>query len=586
LLWDSSCRHEVYRLLAANLATTADLAVADLIVADIVAGPAEDNGDDDDSRAYSVFNALYWVLRSAPNLATARAAMDVVHHEHPEWEGREYPDLLSWMTGFEGFRSELPISIDRLHALIESDPRAALAALTEIREQEQDRHDVRSASAEDALLATVASHPLDGIAMLTADSGNVEKFHVAVIRGWQRTEITPEFAEAAAEALLATDLTVLGADIASMLVFNSATPEHEAWLRSPKSHGLARAVWNARPDNGDNDGSDSQNGSFLDAAVNSTAGKLVDYWTRVFVQSWRDAGEHWRGLTDSLRSDIDLTLEGGAQDQDVLLARAVYVSRFDAFWLGDRAWCSINLLPLLNWDTSPTAASMWDAFLRRSRWNDQMLDAGLLDQYIAAADRLTTANATSDSADHALPLHLAAITLNSTLDLDSRRWLPRLTTAMADDRRTAWFDAIGRQLRTAPVEEVERQWQRWMQRYMTQRIATIPRRLTSSEASAIAHWLVYLGDSFPEAVTFIEQTAATLDSERFLLRELDDEKVQAHPEAVARFIAHLLRGTSQFYDAGDLQRIVGIVKNSAPPDVVNTIRAESLRLGFTGAAAW
>jgi hypothetical protein len=125
-----------------------------------------------------------------------------------------------------------------------------------------------------------------------------------------------------------------------------------------------------------------------------------------------------------------------------------------------------------------------------------------------------------------------------------------------------------------------------MQRYMTQRIATIPRRLTSSEASAIAHWQVYLGDSFPEAVTFIEQTAATLDGERFLLRELDDEKVQAHPEAVARFIAHLLRGTSQFHDAGDLQRIVGIVNNSAPPDVVNTIRAESLRLGFTGAAAW
>ena len=92
---------------------------------------------------------------------------------------------------------------------------------------------------------------------------------------------------------------------------------------------------------------------------------------------------------------------------------------------------------------------------------------------------------------------------------------------MTDEDRTAWLAAIGWQLRSLPREDVDRQSKRWMPTYVQRRIDTIPRLLTQSEASAIAEWVVQLGDSFDDGVRLLGRTQASLNDQRMLLLDLN-----------------------------------------------------------------
>ena len=127
-----------------------------------------------------------------------------------------------------------------------------------------------------------------------------------------------------------------------------------------------------------------------------------------------------------------------------------------------------------------------------------------------------------------------------------------------------------------------------MHTYVQRRIDTIPRLLTQSEASAIAEWVVQLGDSFDEGVRLLGRTQASLNDQRMLLLDLNDTNAHAQPESAAKLVAHVLTNTepTRFWDHSALQQFVGIVKYKASAEVVDRIRSGALRLGIGGAQEW
>lgn len=78
-LFEVQLRHEVFRLLETTVAD-ADPAVADRLVQHASGGP-DHEGDRDDE----IFNVLVWIVGVAPDLPSARAALDRVRAAHPEW---------------------------------------------------------------------------------------------------------------------------------------------------------------------------------------------------------------------------------------------------------------------------------------------------------------------------------------------------------------------------------------------------------------------------------------------------------------------------------------------------------------------
>jgi hypothetical protein len=383
-LFNHRLRHEVFRLIETALAD-ADTDVADALVADAVAGPSHS-----EDRDYVSFNVLGWMARHAPGLQSARQALERVQVEHPAFEERPHPDLtVSWSeSGTVG--PQPPMTAENLHQLIEANAGGAVAELL--------RHvDARSPFDNPnwngvlTVLAEVARDwPGDGFVVLDADGGDHPDIVRAVISGWGAATLDDVTAGSIMARLGRIDLSAVADDVV-LLLFDGgrteATPTE--WHRISASRDRAAAVWAAVPGGVP----DPEVDDWLGRAINHPAGRLAQFWVRAVAGDWRDAGESWSGLSSGTREQLEVLLAG--DEERTALAEVVFASHLGFFFAADRDWCEERVLPLLDWVDPVRARRSWDGFLLWGRWNDQMLAAGLLTQYLAAANQTSRSSRTS-----------------------------------------------------------------------------------------------------------------------------------------------------------------------------------------------
>ena len=174
------------------------------------------------------------------------------------------------------------------------------------------------------------------------------------------------------------------------------------------------------------------------------------------------------------------------------MAEVIFASQLYFFHGADQVRCLDTVLPLLNWENPVRARRTWDGFLSWGRWNDQLLQAGLLSQYLVAAKHAVDFRG---ELRRQLSLHLATIALHSELDSPAAGWIKTFTATVNTDIRTDWMNQVCWRIRELPAAAVEHQWQRWMRSYWAGRLAGIPAELTSSKKLAMAAWVIYLTDS-------------------------------------------------------------------------------------------
>ena len=126
-----------------------------------------------------------------------------------------------------------------------------------------------------------------------------------------------------------------------------------------------------------------------------------------------------------------------------------------------------------------------------------------------------------------------------------------------------------------------------MRPYWANRLESIPLRLTTSEASALTGWVVELDADIEDAVALTLAAPAGIQPHAQVLHRLSPHVARA-PVAYARFVGHLLSGTTQpFWDCHQLgPMVLKLRRGGAEEDDINRIREQSVRLGCTGAANW
>jgi hypothetical protein len=155
-----------------------------------------------------------------------------------------------------------------------------------------------------------------------------------------------------------------------------------------------------------------------------------------------------------------------------------------------------------------------------------------------------------------LPRLLARIAVEA--EADPSTWIKDFIATGSTADHVEWARAIGFELASLEAEAVGTQWDRWICGYLTGRVSSIPRKLDPAEASAIAAWVVFLGDSMAAAIELLLQVqTAGLDlHNHFSFRHLDKAQIDRAPEQVARLMGHLLSATQgEFHDALELERI-------------------------------
>lgn len=573
-LFDHQLRHEVFRLIEVALPSAA-AAQADALVADVMTGP-ESHPADADYRVYEQFNALAWITQHAPDLQSAREALEHVQAENPLLVEREHPDLSSTMEiGFIPPRP--PMTASELHQRIATD---AAGAVSELRAYEGVGFSLDRPTWSDAagvIVETVRDHPTDGFVLLDATGGDSPNIVGSVISGWSIAAIDADMAEDILQRLARVDLTAVAEDLSRLLanVGRGDTSPTE-WHRFPAARTLAADLWSAI----DTPLPAADGDAWLSRAINSAPGRIAEFWVNAIAADWRAAGDGWTGLPSEIQAQLEVML--GCDDPRCALAEVVLSSQILLFFGADRVWSEAHILPLLDWADPIRARRTWDGYLMWGRWNDQLLTAGLLEGYLAAADHI---DVFSDELRRQLCMHLAAVAISS--EVDPLSWVHKFTAAVDVAHRVEWINQVEWILKERPVAAVERLWQRWMRQYWQDRLASIPVELHAEEATALAAWAAYLIESIADGVNLATTRPAGFSEHTDVLGDIYENRLHRAPAEFATLIAHLMRGTlAPFWRCHELARIVPALRNHAALADINAIVEEALRLGCSDATQW
>ena len=303
-------------------------------------------------RDYEIFNALAWIVRHAPALQSARAALDQVKARHPEYVERPHPDLgVSLEVGW--VQPKPPMTAQALHEHIRDD---AAAAITELRRYENANSTFQGPTWDDAtdlLAETVRAWPEDGFTILGAQGGEHLGLVSAVIRGWAAAAVGDEMAESIMERLSLVDLAAACDDITRLLADGGqgeAAPTE--WHRLQAARRLAANVWTAIPVGPPAADVDVDVDDWLGRAINHPAGRLAQFWVKAIAADWRAAGDRWSGLSLATRQQLEVMLTGG--DDRIAMSEVIFASQLYFFHGADRGWCLDRVLPLLDWENPST----------------------------------------------------------------------------------------------------------------------------------------------------------------------------------------------------------------------------------------
>ncbi|GAA3934278.1 hypothetical protein Aau02nite_25330 [Amorphoplanes auranticolor] len=569
-LYAHELRFEVFALIEAALAD-AEPAVADALVAEAAAGPGRT--DRESLAGYVTFNALAWITRCAPALVSAAEAFAAVRATHPTFVVREHPELLrTW--SFSAAGTPPALSAAELHEDISADATAALGRLRAAAAEE----DEFSAGVHDVLTEAVRERPEDGFAILDAHAAPDQWIIDAVVAGWSGATIPESGMDTVLDRLASLDVPATVDAISRLLADGGQSDQHPThWYRRPAARRLATDAWNAAHATPGHDFDD-----WLTRALNQNAGRIALFWVHAVADDWRRAGDSWTGLDPAVRTTLEELLSAG--DSRSAPAETILASQARFFFGADRTWSEEHILPLLDWRDPVRARHAWDGHLVWGRFDDQMLETGLADDYVGAARHI---GAFPEDMRRQLHQHLAAVAVGSDLPT-IHDWVHTLTAELSVADRVEWLQAIAHVLAGLPGEAVEHQWSRWMSRYWQDRLESNPRLLEIEEASAMAGWTAYLTDSAADGVALATRHPARLPVDSGVLLDLADEnRLRRAPAAYGRLIGHLLSHTEPpFRDGYLVPDIVERLKANGAVEDLPVIVTAAIRLGVPGAAEW
>ncbi|MFB9764497.1 DUF4020 domain-containing protein, partial [Nocardioides kongjuensis] len=572
LLWEAPLQHEVFQLIRDALPGSSDDVARRLIEA-ATAGPP---GEDDEHSSYRTYNLLGWIASSAPALPIAVAAFEQAQAANPEYGQREHPDLTRY--GSSGVVEDaLPFTASELHEMVGEDPAAALTCLRAFKAETHALSGPTWTGALRSLQACVSTNPQDGVrvaAALQDDDGEIRTY---LIYGWDRAALDRAQIEQVVTIISRWDRDEIRRAASSMLS-NGGDLEHPTdWHQHEPARRLASDLWPT----GAIEGAIVSGADIVMEAINHPAGDLAEFWTKVVQWEWTENEATWERLPESVVNEIDRLVSDASRNG--LLARTFFASQLHFYFGADREWCENRLLPLLDWTNEVESTAAWQGFLTWGRWNDGLLQSGLLEAYMTTT---THAEELPDNLRRQLAIHLTSIAMFAPVD--PATWLTRFVVDASEELRVAWARAVKRALTQLEASEALSQWDRWIRAYWSGRNQSIPRPFTPAEASATASWVTELHGARRQAIDLVLGSQASLDQHGGFLHRVEDIDVAADAVDWARLLTHLLKNTRepQWAIGHYLRGIVSRLREGNPaPDLTEMIN-EAMRLGATDAADW
>jgi hypothetical protein len=543
-LYEANLKHEIYQLLAATL-PGASPTLKEKVLDAAAAGPdyPEEIPDRDRHFAYAKFNLLVWLTETDPDWEKARAVFERIQAENPQFAAREHPDFDTWMTSGT-WGGKPPMAIDEfIQALDESVP----AALDELLSRAYSERHFDEPDWSDALglIKLVAQQRPDlGVRLWDeiADHSDLADKRLqlwrSIVGGWGEADLrdlsTEPVERAATLAADQDSAHAIGRFLLGQIrqqVDLDESPIIEAMRE------LARTLWR-------NQGSafthreDSSPLSFAPLYLNSWPGFIAQYWSSEVDRRWRHHREDWTGLSPEESTALIDLLSGNRDALDA--TQPAIAGQLFFYFAADPDFATAHLLPIFCNDE--THAFGWHPFLHHARWDDRLLQAGLLESMIAELARLDTL---PDETLHHIFLGLVSSVVSyAGISSTDRKRLLDQTVLASDGKHAADFaEAVSQFIRSDNVDGAE-VWRRWLGKHLERRLNGQPRVASVEELARWADVVPVVGEFLPVAATLLSGRDIGL-GERFFNREFSEDVISTHGGELVAFLAERVSNTGR-----------------------------------------
>ena len=518
------------------------------------------NGEDSETKKYVArqhFNWFDWLHKSDPNCTLAKQALDEVLAEFPNFEPKEYPDLMYWI-GSGGIAPRRSWTPEELQSTPASNQLDNLLSFQVAEGEESNRRTLLNRVAE------AATQNFDWGLDLANVLGKTEKWDTdlwsTLIHAWSRMELDenryskflswlgkvdlyPKHNRGIAEALYA-------------LVKNDG-PSYALDLL-PQANEIAAALWHHL----DQPEPIEETDDWLRLAIDYPAWDLANFWLSGF-SLWR---QHQDPRPTVLSEDYRATLSDIVEDRSLSgkFGRAVLTSDFTFLLAVDEAWTREYLLPLFDPDSDDFQAA-WDGFLTGGRLNPAVAEA-MAAPFLKAVERINSD--LFNQRDRFIKYYIYIFEYLDENPLD--RWIPKffqyasqeqpseteepiLFPHNAQETKDYFAAQVGSRLQNMDEAEQQEWWQRWLKRYWENRLNGVPAgEFESGEVANMLDWLPHLTAVFTEAVDLAVRMPQIPSRNCWImvvLSKIDKNDLwQRFPEAVAKLLLYLWGCNFSRYD--------------------------------------
>ncbi|WP_164486934.1 MULTISPECIES: SIR2 family protein [unclassified Plantibacter] len=542
-LYADNLKHEIYQVLKAAVPNATPSCKARVLTV-VEAGPGypEDLPDHGRHHTSARLNLLAWLTQVAPDWSEAQTALDSVQAQNPDLSAGEHPDFDTWMSsGTRGGTPPMPID-DFIRGLDE-DLSGALDALLS---QDYSERIFEQPDWSDALeLVALATQRRPDLGMdlwdvvasrgdLAAQQGDL---HRSIVNGWAEAELAALGTGPADRVRSMVDDRDSAHAIGQFLlkqIRQGIDFEESSSIVALRI--LARALWEAQGATYTHS-DDLTPLSFAPLYMNSWPGFLAQFWGAEVDRRWRHHRDDWAGLSDEESEALVALLSGNRHSLDA--TQPAVAGELFFFFSADEDFAITHLLPIFRDDERH--AFGWYPFLFHVRWNDHLLQAGLLDCILAEMERLEAIH-DARLQQNFLGLVASIVSYAGISSANRRRLLDQIVLASDGAHAVAFAETVVRFIRSDGVDGAE-VWRSWLGKHAERRLTGQPRVATPEE---LARW----ADAVP-AVGRFTSAAATLFSghniglsERSFHPDLPQNALDTHGTALLAFLAERVSNTS------------------------------------------
>ncbi len=533
--------------------------------------PENEYYDSDALSAYHRFTWFHWLHTEAPDCSIAQRALDAVRKKHPEFEPREHPDFLRWVSPVCPVTS--PWTVEELLTKPASEVLPNLLAYQPTVQQRfegQDRLAMLSAIGEAA-----EGKPSWGLDLADAMVARAEwdtDLWPEVIRAWRSEILDHGDVQRVLAHLSSSELQrrypLEIANVLTELVRNTISAEATELLAQANQIAIVlrpyAAAENSPQMSASVDGV-QQYVNWLGKALEHTSGHLALFWVHS-MDLWRKQKDSPQRLNADYRNALDVIVN--EQGDTGKFGRTVLASQFSFLLTVDENWTLENLLPLFDIDHDDFQCA-WDGFLTWGRLSFPAAEQ-LRQKFIDALPRIR------DFDDYRLKRFVEYYTGALTLFINDANddWIVKFFEHANTDARGQF--ALGIYLRLRNLDETAQQewWDIWLKEYWHNRIQGVPVSLNDAEITRMLEWTINLPGVFPEAVEVATKMRKISMRRSPILYDIDKRNLlEQHPTDMAKLLIHLEQcDTGPWFSSETWDVVDKLLSQNLPSDLEKGLR--------------